>query len=840
MAYLPLSTANLPAPVIDPAKDMEPRDYFETFLYTGNGGGLQVGDVIKKLADTYPISQSLRFEDGDSALLKWSNANKGTPTDASKFTFSAWVKRGNLGISSMILGSGTGANNDVIWFHTDDKVRLEGRRGGTSVHNVVTDMAFKDTSAWYHIVVSYDADQVSASDRITIYVNGVAQSVTTNNEVDSGRASEFSETDRAVFVGKGQYGSSGTTAYYDGYMAELHFIDGTAYDATDFGAFDGGGRWYPITPSVTYGTNGWYLDFADSADLGNNANSTDGSNDFDTVTNLASTDVVIDTPTNSICTLDANSGVLSGGSVLSEGNLYFGDTASSGASWYKGTQQVKSGKWYFEGLNVAHINGLYLGWQQYDGTPVVGVTQTGTAVYMQSGYSTILYTDQSSQNNSISGSPSTNTTGDVYQVAIDVDTGKVWFGVNNTWAGDPAAGTGYAAILSDSTKGVRPLLGAIGGGSYQYIHLNFGQDSTFSGSKTAGDSADGNGVGDFQYAPPTGFLALAENNITVDDQNLESPDLVWIKNRSAADSHQLYDSVRGVQRVMKSDPATGEPEADAPNGLLDFNKNGFTIGSQNEVNTSGEDYVAWCWKANGTGTSITTGSIDETNPTIASTVSANTTSGFSIVTFSGDNSGGTVAHGIGSAPDFIIFMQTDSTAGGDHIVYHSASGATKNLRLNNTDLQRTDSTFFSDTEPTSSVFTVNGTRFPTGRDYLAYCFSEVEGFSKFGSYSGNNSTDGPFIYLGFRPALFVVKCTNTTGSWYAYHAPALNYNPMGIQGQPLGWDLAGTDTTADTSWYVDALSNGVKIRNNSNFDNASNSFVYMAWAKNPFKYSNAR
>ncbi|MEK9695214.1 MAG: LamG-like jellyroll fold domain-containing protein [Candidatus Poseidoniales archaeon] len=824
--YLALCNSNLPDPVIDPAQDMYAGNHFDIVTYVGNGGSQLIGDVVREVPDTYPISQSLRFNDDDTAYLTLSSGSKGTSTNADKCTISVWLKRGNTGSYQTFMFGGTSTNNTILQFTDVGQIYFSQEAGGSKRGRVSTSQYFNDTSSWYHIVFAYDASLGTAADRAKLWVNGVSVEFTNQTDaIDSGRDNYWFSDSYNSYIG---YDNNSTAHKFDGYMAEYHGIDGTAYEASDFGAFDGDGLWYPITPSVTYGTNGFYLDFADGSALGDDESG--NTNDW-TPTNFASTDVVLDTPTNSICTLDPTSSVASGGTALSEGNLYFGDTSSSGASWYKGTQQVKSGKWYFEGLNVAQINGLYLGWQQYDGTPVVGVTQTGTAVYMQSGYSTILYTDQSSQNNSISGSPSANTTGDVYQVAIDVDTGKVWFGVNNTWAGDPAAGTGYAAVLSDATKGVKPLLGAIGGGSYQYIHLNFGQDSTFSGAKTAGGNTDGNSVGDFQYAPPTGFLALAENNITNDTTNVESPDLVWFKSRDVTHYHLLVDSVRGGYLGLTSNATDAEA---AVNGIQ-FVKNGVVIthdSSWNTINSSGSDKVAWMWKG---GTQAS-----NTNGTITSTVSANTDAGFSIVGYTGNNTAGaTVGHGLSSAPEMIIVKNRGAADG--WLVYHkgvASDAETDYLGLNTTNNAIDSTVMWNDTAPASSVFTLGnyGGINNSIYDYIAYCFHSVDGFSKVGSYKGNGNANGSFVYTGFRPKWLMVKMSSAAGgSWVLVDAERDPYN---VTDEGL---FANSTASTNIGYAFDFTSNGFKARSTSGQFNANNyTYVYLAFAEQPFKYSNAR
>lgn len=464
-------------------------------------------------------------------------------------------------------------------------------------------------------------------------------------------------------------------------------------------------------------------------------------------------------------------------------------------------------------------------------------------------------------------------------VAVDADNGKMWFRKQDgSWqnSGDPVNGTNpqftFDADWLDQTDGLVIFLMMATGAGRESV-LNFGQSN-------------------FIHTPPSGFLSINTDKLsepTISNEAAEKPedyfapatyagtgttglsvptghasDFVWIKDRQDPNHHVLFDQVRGTNKALSSSPDTTLAEAttNAGTGLISFDSNGFTLGTETSstgstnASPAGRPYIAWSWKAGGAPTATnsasagsvpTSGSImidgvastDALAGSIAATnISANTTSGFSIVTFTSTGSNATVAHGLGSVPDWIVFMRRD-TGGNDHLVYHSGIGATQNLRFNNSDLARTQS-HFQDTTPTTDVFSILGTTFANESDYVAYCWSGVEGFSKFGSFSGNNSTDGPFINLGFRPGLFVVKCTNTSGSWYAYDTTRANYNPMGASAAPIGWDLNGAEASPDSSWYVDAVSNGIKIRNNSNFDNASNSFVYMAFADSPYKYSAAR
>ena len=299
-------------------------------------------------------------------------------------------------------------------------------------------------------------------------------------------------------------------------------------------------------------------------------------------------------------------------------------------------------------------------------------------------------------------------------------------------------------------------------------------------------------------------------------------DLLWFKNRSSALNHILFDSVRGIDKYFYVN--LNEAEGTSATILTAVGSDGFTVGANNNVNESSNGIVAWNWLANGAGVSNTAG-------TISSTVSANTTSGFSIVSYTGNGTGGaTIGHGLGVTPKMIIIKGRETTY--NWVVGHNSLSTNwgKYLTLSTTDAVETATNVFNDTAPTSSLFSI-GTALgvnTSSSNYIAYCFAEKKGFSKFGSYTGNGSADGTFVYTGFSPAFVMVKRTNTTSDWAIWDTARSTYNVVG------NYLLPNTSGAEGNVSYIDVLSNGFKIRSSSVFNTASDSIIYMAFAENPF------
>ena len=509
---------------------------------------------------------------------------------------------------------------------------------------------------------------------------------------------------------------------------------------------------------------------------------------------------------------------------LTKGTYTNGNLDSSNTTYQIGTGTigVSSGKWYWE---VAKTD---------SGTThtMVGATPKAysTAEYLGftsgEGFGIYFYNGNLTYNGSGSGAYGAFSQGDILNVALDMDNGKVWFGKNGTWfnSGSPTAGTN--ALVTGLTGIHYPAVSnAL---STVTCSANFGQRP-------------------FAYQAPSGFKALCTTNLptpTIEDgstamdvalytgngstqtiSGLEfSPDLAWIKVRSTNNDHMLYDTVRGDFKKLSSNSTDAE---NTNTSQLSFNSDGFSLGSANKVNALNETFVAWNWDAGSSTVSNTDGSI-------TSSVRTSASSGFSIVTWTAPTTYPyTLGHGLSAKPELIIAKRRSIVS--DWYVYHSSLGATKVLFLNKTDAQLTTSAPWNDTEPTSSVFTA-GLSFDNSETMIAYCFAPVEGYSAFGSYTGNGDPDGPFVYTGFRPRWILQKRTDTAGSWLLLDTARDPYN---VGRNELFANLSAAEY--DNTSLIDVLSNGFKIRATFANMNASNAtYIYAAFAENPFSIARAR
>ena len=551
-----------------------------------------------------------------------------------------------------------------------------------------------------------------------------------------------------------------------------------------------------------------------------------------------------------------------------KGNLG-GTTTSGSTSWVGTTFGLPSGKWYWE----ARSTGATSGW------PRVGFYSMGAGGDSISSITTETSNNLSSlrlvHNSGCGVEPfgSTSVTeitgsissGDIVQIAIDVDAGKIWYGVNNTYLASGNPTTGANAIDDYTAATYNPVMPCVGTYSSQALpDLNFGQDSTFGGVLSAGGNADGNGFGDFKYAPPTGFLALCSGNLPISDDidpaQTDSnygatqfgtvsytgtgssnaitglgfqPDLVWIKRADNTAGWKVTDSTRGVTKVLQ--PVGNNAEETDSNGLTSFDSDGFTVGSDSSYNASSSKILAYGWRANGGTTS------SNTDGSITTTIQTSDSGGFSIIKYTGTGSNATLGHGMSKAPDFMIFKCTTTTD--NWIVYHREFGAGNRAQLNNAGIGwGSSSTSFQSTDPDNSVITIgtsSGTNSSSGT-MICYAWASIEGYSKFSSYSGTGSTDGAFCFTSFLPKMTWFK-RNGSGDWIVntYDENSVDTSYINPAHNPLNNRMLISSTVRATGKPVDFLSNGYKIRHIDSDSNLSGvKYPVICWGSVPFKYNN--
>ena len=887
----------------------------------------------------FAVDGSLRFSrSGDPKLVRTATSTSNT------FTFSTWLKRASFSTFQYFFSvGGTG-----LLFNTDNGIRVYSASGSNT-----STAKFRDPNAWYHVVLSMNSGSA------TVYVNNIAHLTS---------VAGFSLSTSTNYLRVGFLSGSAGEFNFDGYLAETHLIDGSALTPSSFAETDATtGQWIPKKYVGGYGTSGFLLNYSDNSSASALGTDSSGNNNNFTPSNLVTGDFVKDSPTNNFATLNVLS--KSSGVTTQEGNLY----AQGSSAWRNivANFHMSSGKWYWE---------IYI---KQVGTAIYGIMPATRGNGRQDFYADIYtgtYSDEWGYRNNgyLYNSASANTswgdsytTGDILSFALDMDNGTLDIKKNNSATGSQITGIStskeYRAAFTYYTSGTQS-------------NINFGQDSTFAGQKTAQGNTDGSGQGDFYYAPPSGYKALCSanlpnptiklpnnhfNTITWSGNNTSgrtltgvgfSPDWTWLKCRSTATNHHLYDIVRGANKILHSDSTDAEDSNDQYGYLSAFTSDGFTLtnGSNasypaGSVNMTGRTYVGWNWNAGDTdgktytvkvvsdsgnkyrfddfGTSAVTLELAEggtyifdqsdssnaghplrfytaadktggeyttgvttagtagssgaytqivvaasaptlfyqcsvhagmggqanTNTTlgssnfdgtIQSTVKTNTTAGFSIVTYTGTGADGTVGHGLGVIPDFVVVKNRDSSEHWSVKHKNLTSGYNVKLNLTEAEGQSTGSTNgiiadLSSSNNFSLTRTGNTGNYDNvninGDKHVAYCFSGVSSYSKFGSYVGNGSTDGVFVHLGFRPALVITKQINGAGSWFIFDNkrsgynetdPYLMANVTNAEASDLGWDL---------------LSNGFKLRNSYAACNGSgNTFIYLAFAESPFKNARAR
>jgi hypothetical protein len=770
-----------------------------------------------------PMSRSLRFRQSASAYMNRTPAVAGNLTT---WTYSVWVKRGapptNSGnYQSFMSYTPGGANEDLLSFGAlnDEKLYFYIYKSGY-VGQLVTTQYFRDPSAWYHLVFVWDTTQATASNRMKVYVNGVQVTAFATANYPSQNATSNINTAGLTYIGR--YGNS--NAYTDSYMSEANFVDGQALAATDFGQYDQFSNWTSKKYTGTYGTNGFYLPFSNNSSTGTLGLDFSGNNNTWTTNNFSLTagttyDSMTDVPTQWTpynVTGDVGGIIRGNYCVLNPLNVGTGTISDGNLKW----------------VVSASTGYLCLGTMAFD------IASTTNQYYWE-------FTLTSGQ----------CTFGIAPSTAVGSDTSRIgsysYYNANgNKYSGVSASAYG-ASFTSGDVIGV-----AVGSGAITFYKNGTSQGAAFTGltgyfipmiAEVTVTATANFGQYPFTYAPPSGYKSLCTTNLptpTIQQGNLVmdattytgsasypinvvnaggfKPDLVWNKIRNSAGDHFLVDSVRGASKYLTSD--TTNAEGTAANFLTAFNSNGFSMGSSSYG--ASDTVVGWQWQA-GQGSTSTNNDGNRT-----STVSVNASAGFSVVTYTFTSSGtNTIGHGLGVAPAMIIMKDRTDVYNWD--VYHQSVGYTKRLILNTTSAQVNG---FWQAAPTSSVFSVTSGCYSNNDNVVAYCWAEIAGFSKFGSYTGNGSADGTFVYTGFRPKFFLWKDASDAGtSWGIIDTSRDTYNVSGKE-------LFPNNSNSEASYTIaDILSNGIKMRNTFSDTNGSGStYIYMAFAEYPFKSALAR
>ncbi len=769
-------------------------------------------------AKDYEIERSLRFNSADDAYIGFTPSSTGSQK---VWTWSGWVKRTKMGVyTNLMTGPNHSGehNNGVVQLAISnaDQLYTYFDTDGSNPYGALHDAKFRDPSAWYHIVWKVDA----ANTEQRIWVNGV-EYTTASGQNPPDYAYAMNKSGHQMTMGATAW--DGVSGHSDLYLAEVHYCDGQEYQASDFGETDEDtGQWIPKEVSgITYGTNGCYLDFSDNsnttaATLGKDSSGNSNNwtpNNFSVAAGTGN-DSVVDTPTNNYCVLngvEVNGNESAG--TLTQGGLEF--TADNNYAVCPGTFSLKNGKYYWEVTYQAgvQIYGIYRGnamgenaYVSYDpngNCPGLGIQANNGTTYGSTGDGSTAGGSQGTSINSL-------TTNDVMAFASDIPNGTLKVYKNDTLE---HTFTGFNS---------HDWFPAVSGYAGQVCQVNFGSNG-------------------FKYTPPTGYVALCTANLP--EPTIKKPDehfviktyngtgstqtittgldadFVWVKRRDSSNYNILANTISGASYYLVSN----EPDSESGGGTQLINglsSTGFQVGTENAVNNSSGTYVSWNWKESAT-------------------------AGFDIVGYTGTGADLNVSHGLGVAPDLLIIKgrETDN----DWAVLSKDNDDGDFLQLNSSAAESGAGSIFGSTftRPTSSVFTVGNTG-ETGtnnKDYLAYCFSSVEGYSKVGIYKGNANANGTFVWTGFRPAFVMTK--GLWGSnWNVYD---IKRNPYNVANDTLYPNLENAESAESESGnQMDFLSNGFKLRGSDNDTNKTSGsgtdgkFIYIAFAETSFKYANAR
>lgn len=826
----------------------------------------------------FELTNSLRFDDSSSPYLEKTLSSGNTQT----YSISVWFKRADITSTQVIFHAFDGSSTYRGQLSIDSNQRLYFEVGGSQRYRLRPSRLFRDTSSWYNVVAVSDLSNTTDADKLRIYVNGVRETVFTSSDLPTveNYTGGLLNSNLAHQIS----GLQDHSAEFDGYLAEFNFIDGQALDASSFGELKSG-VWIPKnTSGLTFGTNGFRLEFKQIGDGSSTASAltkgadTSGQDNHFNDHNLNAFDVMPDCPTNNFPTLNPQIGkALTTHVDPRHGNLEV-DTSGGGRGTTFSTMAMPTGagqKFYAEYRYRADSGHMRVG--------IISVDQANE--YLETNNFDSPTTDNVSYTSvtgkiAVNGSQvevvATYTAGDVIGMAVDLENGTIQFSKN---------GSNVGSAVSQSFISSNEMLFAAGDSSTSddiRYSANFGQDSTFAGDETAATNADTNGIGAFHSAVPSGFKALCAKNLPepsitplnddipedyfdmltwVGTQSSQSitglqftPDWVWLKNRDHTDWNNLMDTVRSNSSRVASNETNAED--DGSGIITSFDSNGFSVGSNSNSNRSGDNFIAWNWVAGGTPTATnsagagnvpTSGSvmIDGVASTanLAGTIpvtklSANTEAGFSIIKYSGTGSSMTFGHGLGVAPDFLIIKRL--TASDDWIIYPlKASGNTTGFLRFDSTTGGSDSVLESVTSTVIGLGS-SGARNNAGDDYICYAFSEKAGYSKVGKYVGNSNSDGQYIYTGFRPAFLLNKVSGGgTGHWHIYDSKRDPNNEVDK------YLYASVENAEGTSAEIDFYSNGFKWRGASSGSThqhnvSGDTYIYIAFAEMPFKYANAR
>ena len=773
------------------------------------------------------IQRSLRFNSADNEYLVRTCSSEGNRV---KWTWSGWVKKARVDRTTYCLltsqndGDG-GGNNGIgsIYFASDNKLHVYYDTTGSNPYGAINDERYRDTNSWYHIVWQVDA----ANSASKIWVNGVEQSV--GVQPVSGYNYTMNQAGKRMTIGVDAWD---LYTYSDTYIAETHFSDGQLYAASDFGYTDAQtGQWRPkngnvIKSNITYGTNGFWLDFRDATSTTTLGYDYSGNGNHWTLTNMsvangADVNFTSDTPTSNFCVM---SDVDKHNATIRNGGLEVMQASDPCRARGTHVMSPNTGKYYYE-MEVQTGSSYVFGMKS---TLRLGSGTSGN----EGRYG---YYGHNGNKNDASSSTSYGATyggGDKVAILYDSDSGEVYFYKNGTSQG--------LAFTGVNTTDYQPFVYLDNYGTAPIVHFNFGQRP-------------------FAYTPPTGARGLSSkifptpvpagivrpqryfdsilytgNGSTQSPSGLEfTPDFVWIKARSVGHHHAWFDSVRGVSKVMYS---SARNEEGSYSGLLtSFHRGGFTVGNYDDENQNGTTYVAWCWKAGGA-------AVTNSDGNITSSVSANQEAGFSVATYTGSTASGalTVGHGLGRKPAWVIIKRRN---GGNHDWIIGHEGLATNAFANNKFLKfETNGTFTNSqvfgAEPTTTVTQIvtdgssGATNLTSSGTYVMYSWAEIPGYSKFGSYIGNGSTDGTYVHLGFRPALIITKKTGTD-SWQLWDNKR---DPHNLMHHRLFANESSSESTSEdsSSSQLDFCSNGFKWRGSSNDTNGNgDTYIYSAFAERP-------